>query len=224
MNNNSKIGERIKKTRLERGLTLQELGQRIGLTHASLSNYESGNVPNIPINRITDIAKALEVDPSYLMGWNKGETPQERLINKLIEMTQNEKITWEYIKEPSEHFTKLWQYDSLEPHKFGIKEIESQYKIIEGYLYEYDKGFYYLVVQGKFLDIGVDIETQLETDVYDYSTHLYASNKQNIIDLYTSNTKETINHLYEVINKSLNNPEIGTINDLLQDLKNLEDN
>lgn len=223
MNNNSKIGERIKKTRLERGLTLQELGQRVGLTHASLSNYESGNVPNIPINRITDIAKALEVDPSYLMGWNKGETPQERLINKLIEMTQNEKITWEYIKEPNKYFTKLWQHDTLEHDKIYIKEIENQYNIVEGYLYEYDKGFYYLVVQGKFLDMGSDLITGLETDVYDYSTHLYASNKQNVIDLCNSSTKEVIENLREIVNNSLNNPEIGTINDLLQDLNNLED-
>lgn len=224
MNNYAKIGERIKSVRLEKGLTLQELGAKVGLSHASLSKYESGNVSNIPINRISDIAKALDVDPGYLMGWNKGESPQARIINRLIELTKREKINWDYIKEPHNYFTNLSINDALDLDKRCLCSLENKYNIIEGYIYNYDKGFYYLVIQGKFLDLGIDYNTNEDTEIYDYSTHLYASNKKNIIDLFDSNTKDLLNDLYHTIINSLNNPENEVINDLLNDLDSFTEN
>lgn len=224
MNNYAKIGERIKSVRLEKGLTLQELGAKVGLSHASLSKYESGNVSNIPINRISDIAKALDVDPGYLMGWNKGESPQARIINRLIELTKREKINWDYIKEPHNYFTNLSINDALDLDKRRLCSLENKYNIIEGYIYNYDKGFYYLVTQGKFLDLGVDYNSGEDTEIYDYSTHLYASNKKNIIDLFDSNTKDLLNDLYHTIINSLNNPENEVINDLLNDLNSFTEN
>lgn len=224
MNNDAKIGERIKSVRLEKGLTLQELGAKVGLSHASLSKYESGNVPNIPISRISDIAKALDVDPGYLMGWNEEESPQEKLIKKLIELTENKTINWEFINEPNEYFTNLDRYNSLDYDVKPILDVEKEYNLIDCYIYNYDKGFYYLVTQGKFLDLGVDYNSGEDTEIYDYSTHLYASNKKYVIDLFENNTKDLIIRLYRTIENSNNNPENGVINDLLNDLDSFTEN
>ena len=41
------IGQKIKKARLERGLTQQELGNMVGVQKSAIAKYESGRVVNI---------------------------------------------------------------------------------------------------------------------------------------------------------------------------------
>ena len=41
------IGERMKDLRVEKGLTLEALGQQTGLSRSALGNYESGNFKDI---------------------------------------------------------------------------------------------------------------------------------------------------------------------------------
>lgn len=40
---NSEYGERLKRARLFRGLTLQELGDKVGITKQAISKFEKGN-------------------------------------------------------------------------------------------------------------------------------------------------------------------------------------
>lgn len=68
MENN--IGSRIKELRTLNGLSQEELGKRVGVQRAAINKYETGVVENIPIKTIERIAKALDVSPTYLVGWN----------------------------------------------------------------------------------------------------------------------------------------------------------
>jgi PAS domain S-box-containing protein len=52
------IGARIASARKQRGLTQEELAQRLGVTRRSVQTYESGRV--VPYKRLPDIAAALE--------------------------------------------------------------------------------------------------------------------------------------------------------------------
>jgi transcriptional regulator with XRE-family HTH domain len=61
------IGQKIKKTRLERGLTQQELGNIIGVQKSAIAKYESGRVVNIKRSTLQKIAKALNIRPSELV-------------------------------------------------------------------------------------------------------------------------------------------------------------
>lgn len=63
------LGERIKKIRLKRGKTLLEVAKKTGKTEATIQRYESGNIKNLKNDTILDLAKALNVSPAYLMGW-----------------------------------------------------------------------------------------------------------------------------------------------------------
>ncbi len=55
----SVIPERIKETRIYRGLTQKELGEKIGLTRQAINSYEAGtNIP--PLNILLEISKILE--------------------------------------------------------------------------------------------------------------------------------------------------------------------
>lgn len=63
-------GERIKMLRKQKGLSQEELGKMIGVQKAAVNKYEKGTVVNLKRATIIAIAKALEVSPSYLLGWN----------------------------------------------------------------------------------------------------------------------------------------------------------
>lgn len=68
------IGQKIKKARLERGLTQQELGDIIGVQKSAIAKYESGRVVNIKRSTLQKIAKALNIRPSELIF---SESPKE---------------------------------------------------------------------------------------------------------------------------------------------------
>lgn len=64
------IGERIKARRVELGLTQEELAKRLGnKSRASVCTVERDK-EDLTTARIRQYAEALEVSPSYLMGWN----------------------------------------------------------------------------------------------------------------------------------------------------------
>lgn len=63
-----KIGTRVKNRRLELDMTQDELAQRLGYSDkSSISRIE--NSSKLTLNRVQLLADALNVSPSYLMGW-----------------------------------------------------------------------------------------------------------------------------------------------------------
>lgn len=71
-------GDRIKTTRISKGLTQEELGDMIGVKKAAINKYESGLVVNLKRTTIMKLADALGVSPIYLMGMD--EKPGDGLI------------------------------------------------------------------------------------------------------------------------------------------------
>ena len=61
------IGQKIKRARLERGLTQQELGDIVGVQKSAIAKYENGRVVNIKRSTLQKIAKALNIRPSELI-------------------------------------------------------------------------------------------------------------------------------------------------------------
>ena len=61
------LGQKIKKARLERGLTQQELGDLVGVQKSAIAKYENGRVVNIKRSTLQKIASALEIRPSELV-------------------------------------------------------------------------------------------------------------------------------------------------------------
>jgi len=69
------IPERIRQRRKELGLSYGELAERTGISKGTLQRYESGNIRDIPTQKLQTIAAALEVDAAILL---TGETPSLR--------------------------------------------------------------------------------------------------------------------------------------------------
>ena len=61
------IGQKIKKARLERGLTQQELGNIVGVQKSAIAKYENGRVVNIKRSTLQKIASTLNIRPSELL-------------------------------------------------------------------------------------------------------------------------------------------------------------
>lgn len=67
------VGERIKMFRKLAGMTQVELATHVGVGRAAINKYEKGVIENIPVKNIEEIARALNVQPQTLMGWNDPE-------------------------------------------------------------------------------------------------------------------------------------------------------
>lgn len=64
-----KLHERIKKCRLECGMTLLELANALGVREATAQRYESGEIKNLKQATVLEMARIFGCSPSYLMGW-----------------------------------------------------------------------------------------------------------------------------------------------------------
>lgn len=72
------IGQRIKKRRIELGLTQEELAKRLGnKSRASVCTVER-NKEDLTATRIRQYARALDCSPGYLMGWEEGWAGEEK--------------------------------------------------------------------------------------------------------------------------------------------------
>lgn len=60
------VGENIKKYRTTRNLSLQLLGEKVGLTKKTIQRYENGEI-KIDMDRLADIADALNVEVIQLL-------------------------------------------------------------------------------------------------------------------------------------------------------------
>ena len=72
MNRNTITANNIRKYRKMKGMTLQELGDKVGMTRSAISKYELDRIP-IKNNVLEKIAQALNVSPLTLMGWDTEE-------------------------------------------------------------------------------------------------------------------------------------------------------
>ena len=65
------FGEKIKALRLERGMTLEQVGNLVGVGKSTVRKWESGQIANMRRDKIALLAQALGVSPAYLMGWSE---------------------------------------------------------------------------------------------------------------------------------------------------------
>lgn len=63
------IGEKIKTLREKNGLTLEQVGNAVGVGKSTVLKWENGVISNMRKDKIADLAKVLNTTPAYLMGW-----------------------------------------------------------------------------------------------------------------------------------------------------------
>lgn len=63
--------DKIKFNREKLNLTMNDLAKLVGVSAPTIQRYESGEIKNVRRDKIAKLAKALDVSPSYLMGWEE---------------------------------------------------------------------------------------------------------------------------------------------------------
>lgn len=85
------IGDRIKKCRIESGMSVNEMASKLSKDRATIYRYENGDVEGIPINVILSIAEILKVSPAYLIGWDETNCEIDEYIKKMKSLSQSDR-------------------------------------------------------------------------------------------------------------------------------------
>lgn len=97
------IGDRIKKLRKEKGISVDKLAEIIGKDRATIYRYESNDIEKMPTSVLEPLATALGTTPAHLMGWDDTPPTTEDTIVKLLKAQyslneQDVKFVMDYIK------------------------------------------------------------------------------------------------------------------------------
>ena len=76
------ISEKLKMLRDRRGLTLDELAERTGLSRSALSNYETNESKEVSQFALVTLAKFYGVSTDYLLGVERLETVNVTGLNE----------------------------------------------------------------------------------------------------------------------------------------------
>lgn len=70
------IQDRIKERRKALGLTLKDVAKALGVSEGTVSRYESADIQNMGVNKLTPLARVLRCSPVYLLLGNEEDSPE----------------------------------------------------------------------------------------------------------------------------------------------------
>lgn len=79
------IGKKIKQRRDDLGLTLEEVGQAVGVGKSTVRKWETGDIKNMKRDKISKLAYVLKVSPSFIMGEDPDAAPARESIAAKLE-------------------------------------------------------------------------------------------------------------------------------------------
>ena len=93
MDTKQMIGARIKEVRNKKGLTQEQLSEKMEINPKYLSSIERGN-ENPTLNTLINLSESLEVDLSEIFSFIQIEDPRERksMITSLLDQADNEEL------------------------------------------------------------------------------------------------------------------------------------
>lgn len=79
----------LRKRRLELNLTLEEVGNIVGVTKSTVAKWEKGNIQNMKRDKIALLAKALDVTPNFIIGLEPTElSADDKKIQEISNILQ----------------------------------------------------------------------------------------------------------------------------------------
>lgn len=84
------LNERMRNSRKAKGYTQEEVARHIGVSKQTIQRYESGEITNIPADKIKAIAQFLLTTPAYLVGWD--ESPRKEMSPDLKEILEKGEV------------------------------------------------------------------------------------------------------------------------------------
>lgn len=107
----------LKNRRIEKHLTLEEVGRMVGVSAATISRWESGEISNMKRDKIVNLANALDLSPSVIMGWEHEYKYDEPYVN--ASMVAEESVKYNASSnDNSENFNYYLNEDAREMAQF----------------------------------------------------------------------------------------------------------
>lgn len=105
-----KANEVMKFRRQELGLTQKEVAARVGVTEATVSRWESGDIKNMKRENIATLARVLDIPPAVIMDWetfDAEEAERRRIVKEFTDYLnvasfENIKIVLDLLKKLEE--------------------------------------------------------------------------------------------------------------------------
>ena len=73
----NEMARKIKNLRQQRGMTLEQVADIVGVGKSTVRKWETGMIANMKRDKIASLAKALGTTPEYLMGWGEDVKPSD---------------------------------------------------------------------------------------------------------------------------------------------------
>lgn len=75
-----KIGNILRERRRAKHITQREVARIVGVTEATVSRWESGDIKNMKRDKIQKLASVLNLSPAVIMGWEIGDKSAGKTI------------------------------------------------------------------------------------------------------------------------------------------------
>ena len=217
------IGDKIKQARLSKGLTLQEIADKMNLTQGTLSKYENGDIKNIPNTRLKKLSKILDVDISYF--YDDSKNKNSIIIEKLIELTENNKVNWISPNDPNENICfGLAELVSELTTYFNEKEIHYYSQANEVAEMDIENTIYFLeVVSNWYCIFKTALSHKLFVFKLGYVDYPFIARLELIADYFESSNTE-LSILYDLASGNEDSNKGAFLQNLIDDLDNLNIN
>ena len=86
----NELSTKIKQLRQERGMTLEQVADIVGVGKSTVRKWETGMIANMKRDKIALLARALGTTPAYLMGWK--EEVREEVSPNEPKLTEGEEM------------------------------------------------------------------------------------------------------------------------------------
>lgn len=87
-------GDRIRKARIAKDMTQEELADKLGVKFGVVSKYETGRVKNLKRETIAALAEILDVKPSWLMCMD-----DDSINTDLEKMRSDQRLLWNLMQD-----------------------------------------------------------------------------------------------------------------------------
>lgn len=114
--------------RRELGITLDDIARHVGVSGATVSRWEHGDIENIKRDKIAKLAEVLKVSPGYLMGWTEhhvspsavripvlGTIPAGIPLEAIEDVLDWEEISTDMVHSGHEYFALKIHGNSMQP-------------------------------------------------------------------------------------------------------------
>lgn len=86
---NMTTGERMKRLRKEKAISVELIAEALGVSVATVYRYENGGIEKVPGSMLEPLSNILQTTPAYLMGWEDVSFPETSIGQISVENELN---------------------------------------------------------------------------------------------------------------------------------------